>query len=262
MTSLYDQIGGVALRSVVNDFCERMFSDPIICFLFAGKDKHTLEQRECEMIAAMLGANVKYTGRTLKAAHARSLILEGHFYRRAMILEQTLIDHKVPLPVRKAWVEHTFNLQPEIKHAVIRRQLPKRFELFVGTPEQREMWKSWGIEILLQQTWNWVLLKIAESASSTAPDIECRLRSGVMKARQELVAFQFEAAVETIAGLLEFVLSPAQAQKQVTRRGLRALVIALTSFAPRMTEALWEQMDEPGLVYLQRYPVFHDLTNP
>jgi hemoglobin len=262
MISLYDQIGGEALRAVVDDFCDRMFSDPIICFLFAGKDKHSIQQKEWEMTAAMLGANVKYTGRSLKAAHARSLILEGHFYRRAMILEQTLIDREVPMAVRDAWIEHTFRLQPEIKHAIIRRQLPKRFGLFVGTTEQRELWKSRGVEDLLQKTWKLVLLKTAERAPSTAVDIEWRLRIGVIKARQELVAFQFEAAVETMAGLLEFLVDPTQAQKRMSRRSLRALAIALTSFAPRMTEALWEHMNEPGLVYLQRYPVFHNFNNP
>jgi hemoglobin len=256
MSGVYDQIGAEALRSVVNDFCDRMFVDPIICFLFAGKNKQALAAKEWEFAARLLGARVKYTGRSLRAAHASSLILEGHFYRRAMILKQTLIDHNVPMPVREAWIAHTFRLQPQIKHAILRRQLPKKFGLFVGTPAQREAWKSRGIEDTLERTWDWVLLKYSESAECTAQDVEDRLKIALAKATKELVHFDFEAAVGTLAGLLEFLLDPRQADKSVSRPTLRIFVVALTAFAPRLTEALWERIDGPGLVYLQRYPRF------
>jgi hemoglobin len=256
MSSLYEQIGGESLRSVITDFYGRMFTDPMICFLFAGKDKNTLAQKEWEYTVNLLGGYVKYTGRSLRTAHARSLILEGHFYRRVQILEETLRDHSVPMPVRDRWIEHTFKLQPQIKHAIMRRQLPKKFELFVGTPEQREHWKSSGIEATLKKIWDWVLLKSLQAADHTAPDVEHRVCVTSTKVGEELVGFQFDAAVRTLAELLEFLLDPLQVAAPVSRSTLRTLLIIMTSFAPRMTEHLWEVMNEPGLVYLQRYPTF------
>jgi leucyl-tRNA synthetase len=162
----------------------------------------------------------------------------------------------VPMPVRRRWIEHTFKLQPQIKHAIIRHQLPKKFELFIGTPEQREGWKQCGIERMLRQTWDWVLLKSFQSADHTAADFEQRLHTALRQVNKELVAFQFESAVGALAEVLEFLLDPIHAATPVSRNTLRSLVIAMTSFAPRMTEQLWELMNEPGLVYLQNYPRF------
>ena len=84
---LFDRIGGPALRRVLEDFYDRVFADTMIGFLFAGKNKQRLVQKEWEMAARMLGADeVAYTGRSIPEAHARSPILGGHFERRLQIL--------------------------------------------------------------------------------------------------------------------------------------------------------------------------------
>ncbi len=112
---LFDRIGGEALRAVLTDFYDRVFSDPMIGFLFAGKNKHRLVQKEWEMAARILGASeVPYTGRPMPEAHAKSPILGGHFERRLHILEETLEDHGVDPEVRRVWVEHTRALRPQV----------------------------------------------------------------------------------------------------------------------------------------------------
>mgnify|MGYP001592958013 CR=1 FL=1 len=88
--SLFDQIGADGLRRVIADFYDRLFADVMIGFLFAGKDKQRLIDREYEFTAHFLGADVAYTGRPLRQAHARSPILGGHFERRLQILRNTL----------------------------------------------------------------------------------------------------------------------------------------------------------------------------
>lgn len=115
MSRLFDRIGGDALRRVLEDFYERVFADPMIGFLFEGKNKQRLVQKEWEMTARLLGATeIRYTGRPMPQAHAQSPILGGHFERRRQILEDTLADHGVDAEVRAAWLDHTRALRPQV----------------------------------------------------------------------------------------------------------------------------------------------------
>lgn len=112
---LFDRIGGEALRAVLTDFYERVFADPMIGFLFAGKNKQRLIQKEWEMTARLLGASeIPYTGRPMPQAHARSPILGGHFERRLQLLSETLADHRVDPEVSRVWLDHTRSLRPQV----------------------------------------------------------------------------------------------------------------------------------------------------
>ena len=115
MSRLFDRIGGDALRRVIEDFYERVFADSMIGFLFEGKNKQRLVQKEWELTARLLGASeVRYTGRPMREAHAKSAILGGHFERRRKILEETLTDHGVDAEVCAAWLDHTRALRPQV----------------------------------------------------------------------------------------------------------------------------------------------------
>jgi hemoglobin len=94
--ALFDKIGGPALRAVIADFYDRVVRDVMIGFMFQGKDKQHLIDREWELAAALLGApGVTYTGRPMRTAHAQHTIFGGHFERRLQILRETLRDHAV-----------------------------------------------------------------------------------------------------------------------------------------------------------------------
>jgi hemoglobin len=112
--NLFDRIGGDALRAVVTDFYDRVFDDVMIGFLFAGKDRARLIQKEWELAARMLGADVEYTGRSMREAHARVPILGGHFDRRLQILRDVLSDHAVDEAVRESWIAHTVKLRSQV----------------------------------------------------------------------------------------------------------------------------------------------------
>ncbi len=112
--SLFDQIGGDALRAVIEDFYERVFADIMIGFLFIGKDKQRLIDKEWEFTAQLLDGEVKYTGKPMREAHAKSPILGGHFERRLQILKNVMADHDVPAPVRERWIEHTLSLRAQV----------------------------------------------------------------------------------------------------------------------------------------------------
>lgn len=112
--SVYDKIGPDKLRAVITDFYARLFDDVMIGFLFIGKDRKRLIEKEIELTARFLGADVRYTGRPLREAHARSPIMGGHFDRRRKILEETLAAHDVDPEVRETWLRHTLALREQV----------------------------------------------------------------------------------------------------------------------------------------------------
>ncbi len=115
MSAVFDKIGNDALRAVIADFYDRIFADVMIGFLFAGKDKQRLIDKEWELAAVMLGApGVRYTGRPIRAAHAASPILGGHFERRLQLLRDTLADHDVNPEVCEVWIRHTLALRDQV----------------------------------------------------------------------------------------------------------------------------------------------------
>jgi hemoglobin len=112
MATLFDRIGPEKLRAVLADFYDRVFADVMIGFLFAGKDRERLIEKEWELTARLLGADVPYTGRPLREAHAASPILGGHFARRQQILREVLVAHDVAPEIREAWLAHAESLRP------------------------------------------------------------------------------------------------------------------------------------------------------
>jgi hemoglobin len=112
--SVYDKIGPDKLRAVITDFYGRLFDDVMVGFLFIGKDRKRLIEKEIELTARFLGADVRYTGRPLRAAHARVPIMGGHFDRRRQILEETLAAHDVAPEVRETWIRHTLALRDQV----------------------------------------------------------------------------------------------------------------------------------------------------
>jgi hemoglobin len=112
--ALFDRIGATLLRTVIEDFYARLFGDVMIGFLFEGKDRQRLIDKEYELTARFLGGGVAYTGRPLAEAHARSPILGGHFERRLEILRQTLAAHAVDPDVVASWIDHTLALRSQI----------------------------------------------------------------------------------------------------------------------------------------------------
>ena len=111
---LFERIGEARLRAVIVDFYDRIFRDVMIGFLFEGKDRARLIEKEYELTARLLGADVAYTGKPMREAHARSPILGGHFERRLELLRQTLADHAIDPDVVAAWLEHTEALRAQI----------------------------------------------------------------------------------------------------------------------------------------------------
>ena len=114
-SALFDRIGADALRAVITDFYARIFPDVMIGYMFQGKDRQHLIDREYELTAALLGApGVTYRGRPMRTAHAQHSIFGGQFERRLQILRETLRDHAVDPEVVAAWIDHQLSLRSQI----------------------------------------------------------------------------------------------------------------------------------------------------
>jgi len=115
--ALFARIGEAKLRAVLADFYGRVLADVMIGFMFAGKDRAHLVEREYELTAKLLGApGVEYRGLPMRTAHAKHRIFGGQFERRLQILKEALADHDVDPEVRRVWIEHTVALRPQITH--------------------------------------------------------------------------------------------------------------------------------------------------
>lgn len=71
VTSDYEAVGGgPAVSAVVNDFYERILSDPQLVHYFEGVDMPRLKRHQVLLVTKVLGGPDSYTGRTLREAHA------------------------------------------------------------------------------------------------------------------------------------------------------------------------------------------------
>ena len=112
--TLFERLGGDALRAVLTDFYRHVFDDVMIGFMFAGKDRARLIDKEWELAARMLGADIRYSGKSMPDAHARVPITGGHFDRRTQILRETLAAHAVAQDIQEAWLGHVEALRAQI----------------------------------------------------------------------------------------------------------------------------------------------------
>ena len=112
--TLFEQIGESKLRAVVAEFYKRVLVDPMIGFMFQDKDRRRLVDKEYELIAALLGAGVKYTGRPMRSAHAQHTIFGGQFERRMQLLRNVFRALDVPEAIATAWLEHAESLRSQI----------------------------------------------------------------------------------------------------------------------------------------------------
>ena len=110
--TLFDELGGEpVLRPIVNRFVDRVFDDTMIGFFFRNADRGRIKAKEYELAAKHLGADVAYTGKPLREAHAAHPIMGGQFMRRLSILDMTLAEAEVPEHIREHWISVTEKLR-------------------------------------------------------------------------------------------------------------------------------------------------------
>jgi hemoglobin len=103
--NFWDDAGGEpAVRAVVQELYDRLFDDPMVSFLFEGKDKAHLVAQQVRFTSGFLGGPFAYDGKPLPEAHARLPLLPGHFDRRHHLLRLILEKHAVPKRAAEEWL--------------------------------------------------------------------------------------------------------------------------------------------------------------
>jgi hemoglobin len=111
----YDLAGGEArIREVIRSLYDRLFVDPMVGFLFEGKDKLRIVEQQVAFTCAFLGGPQRYQGKPLPEAHAKLPLLQGHFDRRHHLLSLVMKEHGVPEEVRRTWLQIDEGLRPSV----------------------------------------------------------------------------------------------------------------------------------------------------
>ena len=94
--SLYERLGGIdAITAVVGDFRDRVARDERINGKFARTDLGRLTKMLIDQICEATGGPYKYTGRSMKEAHAGMKVTTGEFGALVDDLVATLNHFKV-----------------------------------------------------------------------------------------------------------------------------------------------------------------------
>ena len=95
-TTLYDRLGGApAVKAVVKEFYRRILDDKDLKVFFAKVDMEKQMQHQTNFITMAVGGPKRYSGRTMKKAHAELKLTNRHFDGVAGHLVATLKWAKV-----------------------------------------------------------------------------------------------------------------------------------------------------------------------
>ncbi len=104
-SSWIDRVGGPqVVRAVVERFVARCAADPILGFLFAGRDLARIVEHETAHTLVTLGGADGYTGRPIAPLHRAMRLHRGHFRRRLALLRQEIAREGLPEEVVEAWL--------------------------------------------------------------------------------------------------------------------------------------------------------------
>lgn len=111
----YDAIGGgPAVSAVVNDFYERVLSDPQLAPYFEGVDIARLKRHQVLLVTQVLGGPNNYDGRPLADAHEGLGIDHDDFARVAGHLTRSLSDAGVPEDIVMRAMAAVASTEPDI----------------------------------------------------------------------------------------------------------------------------------------------------
>ena len=116
--SLYERLGGYgAISAVVNDFAEKLFTDPQVGAFFKGMGTDTRKsfiQKNINLVCNVTGGPCKILSRPAKTVHAGLGITEADFNVVANHLVDTLDTFKVPAKEKQELLAIIDTLKPDI----------------------------------------------------------------------------------------------------------------------------------------------------
>ena len=118
MKSLYERLGGYdAVSAVVNDFAEKLFTDPEVGSFFKGMGTDTRKsfiQKNVNLVCNVTGGPCKIISRSAKTVHTGLGITEDDFNVVVNHLVDTLDKFKVPAKEKGELLSIIGKLKPDI----------------------------------------------------------------------------------------------------------------------------------------------------
>jgi truncated hemoglobin YjbI len=105
------------IEKILQDYFKVAVSDPMIGYLFTGKDIARLIQKEIELTLGFFDGKTAYTGRGLRFVHGPLRVKKGEFDRRLVLLAQAMAKNNLPENLQKAWLEHNEKARELVLHA-------------------------------------------------------------------------------------------------------------------------------------------------
>lgn len=113
--SLYHRLGGkAAIQAVVDDFIGNVAADPRINGFFANANIPRLKKMLVDQICEASGGPCKYTGKSMKEAHAGMGITEAHFNALVEDLVKSLDKFRVAEREKKELLTALAAMKPDI----------------------------------------------------------------------------------------------------------------------------------------------------
>jgi hemoglobin len=112
--SLYELIGPAFIKNAVAEFYRRAFDDVMIGHFFFQSDITHITSQQTNFVTAMLGGPLKYSGKSLRAAHAPFAIRPAHFARRQVLMREVLTDLGLKTDLINAWLDLEDQFKPVI----------------------------------------------------------------------------------------------------------------------------------------------------
>jgi hemoglobin len=114
-SSLYERLGGkAAIQAVVDDFIGNVAADPRINGFFANANIERLKKMLVDQICEVSGGPCKYTGKSMKEAHAGMGITEAHFNALVEDLVKSLDKFRVPEKEKNELLAALAAMKPDI----------------------------------------------------------------------------------------------------------------------------------------------------
>jgi hemoglobin len=132
MGSLYERLGGIkAITAVVENFRDRVGADNRINQKFARSDLGRLSKMLVDQVCEAAGGPCRYTGRSMKEAHAGMKVTSGEFDALVADLVATLDQFKVGKKEQGEILAVLGPLEPdivEVESSEVGTPLPKTFQ--------------------------------------------------------------------------------------------------------------------------------------
>lgn len=95
--TLYDRLGGHGgIRTVVDEFYDRLLADDELGPFFAGADMEKLRRTQTDFLCEAAGGPETYDAEPVREAHIHVPFTPEHIERAVTILDETLDDFDVP----------------------------------------------------------------------------------------------------------------------------------------------------------------------